>query len=117
MDLKEAIQEISALTREASEARELPRNDPRTQTFVIGGVKHDYERPEPPRAHRVKTLADLIALANRFAADADEDHMPAVWFAEDKVVLVIDDDGHRIETVTLALEVSDVFAVLIQLRK
>lgn len=71
-----------------------------------GGIVTSLDIPAKPRQHAPETLADVIALANRFF-DANEGVVPVVWYNKDAVVLVIDDAGHRIERATLKLEFSD----------
>jgi hypothetical protein len=107
------VKELVELARKAATPVKLPvPADPRADYFVVGGEIRKVETPEPPRAHSALSLDDLIALANRFAADK-----PVVWFSESRVVLVIDDAGHRVETATLPLEYSDVWVAVRKLRE
>jgi hypothetical protein len=84
----------------------------RKATAPVGGKFERIAITPPPRTHTASCLDDLVALANRFAADK-----PVVWFSESKVVLVIDDAGHRVETATLPLEYSDVWVAVRKLRE
>jgi hypothetical protein len=115
--IAEAINRLSEILVRATAPVPLDLGDPRTKAYVIGGqvVKHDSE--PSPRAHEVKHLADLIALANRFAADPTSGGPPVVWYDESAVVLVVDDAGHRLETATFRLTHTDVFARLVDLAK
>lgn len=112
--IAEAIQAIEGLARAATAPKPLDIKDPRKARFVDGsGRLVEFSLPPPPRAHTVKQLDDLIALAKRFETIIDDDgdckHLPVVFYDESAVVLVIDDDGHRCETATLKLEESDLF--------
>jgi hypothetical protein len=113
--IAEAIQSISALTSRAAEPKRLPIDDPRHVDFVVNGEVKSFDVPASPRDHELGQLADLVALANRFAEDGEGP--PSVWYSEDAVVLVIDDAGHRVERARLPLVVSDVFARLVALRR
>lgn len=81
---------------------------------VIDGRIEDVTKTVPPRAHTVGCLAEIVALANRFADDTAN---PVVWYDESRVVLVIDDPGHRVNVVTLPLAESDIFGVCCRLRE
>jgi hypothetical protein len=110
--LAEMIEKLSDLARRSAKP-ELLTTDPRLARFVVEGAVVEFPVPAPPRRHEVACLAEVVALANRFAADGGT---PVVWYDARHVVLVIDDAGHRVETATLDLEVSDVFARLARLR-
>lgn len=76
--------------------------------------------PVKPRDHNVGTLGDLIQLAKRFTEAEDTSDItgtPVVWYDDLAVVLVIDDMGHRVDRATLKLERSDLFAILVGLRR
>jgi hypothetical protein len=108
--IKEALEYFALLARDADDVKELLSTSKKAR-YLIGDEVVEWDIPTPPRDHRPATLAEVIALATRFA-----DAKPVVWYDELAVVLVIDDDGHRIETATLKLEVSDTFAVVQMLR-
>jgi len=114
--LDKALAYLAELASKAAAPQKIDSGDRRRISYVVNGQVVSTETAPPPRGHSVKSLADVVALANRFAADdgkaTDTDGPPAVWYDENAVVLVIDDDGHRLETATLALETSDVFRVL-----
>jgi hypothetical protein len=109
--IKEALEYFAGNVLSAAEPKPLP-STPRTVRRLVQGEIKEWEVPFPPRDHYPATLDEVIALAKRFEADK-----PVVWFDHERVVLVIDDAGHRLETATLNLEVSDTFAVVQTLRK
>jgi hypothetical protein len=111
--LAEALKFFSELAQKSQAPTKLDQPDPRKAVYAVGGSLVDVDLPPPPREHQPGTLAEVIALANRFAGDGAH---PVVWYDQDQVVLVIDDLGHRIEHATLALQRSDVLDRLIQLR-
>lgn len=118
--IAEALQFLADLKSKSLAPQELP-GDARISRRVIDGTVHEwFVRPEP-REHEPACLADLIRLAVRFAADDTgsdgNPYVPVVWYDELGVVLVMDDAGHRIETATLTLAESDVFARLAELRR
>lgn len=120
--IAEALKYLSDLTSKANAPVKLDVPDPRTVRFVFNGESHSFSLPEPPRAHHAGCLGEIIALANRFKDEPvtgaiSEPEEPVVWYDGSRVVLVIDDGGHRIETATLTLETSDVFARLERLNK
>lgn len=65
-----------------------------------------------PRDHTVCQLDDLIRMANLF-----DDGLTScvVWYNEDHVILVLDNDAHRCQKVTMTLEISDVCRVVASL--
>lgn len=109
----EALKFLAEMTSKADAPKRVDVADPRKLFLAVGGQVDQYDLPPPPRAHKAGTLDEVVALANRFAEAGSH---PVVWYDEAKVVLVLDDDGHRVEHITLALERSDVFAVLLVLR-
>jgi hypothetical protein len=85
-------------------------HETRTQRYVkLGDDIVPYAKDLPARDHDVDILNDLIALANRFHED---DHQPVVWFNEDTVVLVVNDEGDRADVATMKLERSDLFKAI-----
>lgn len=107
--IAEALQALTALVAKSLAPVKLPTADPGTDRYVIHGGFVEVPVPTPPRAHEAGNLADLIALANRFAAGGDA---PAVFYDESAVRLVVDDGGRRHSVVTMPLRTSDAFAVL-----
>jgi hypothetical protein len=116
----EALTEILALKQLALEPKRLDIADPTKARFIVDGEIREYDLPATPRSHKVHNLEALISLANRFNrevevgddGEGDDSFVPVVWFDRDAVVLVIDDAGHRVNSVTLNLETSDTFAKL-----
>ncbi len=119
--LSEALEALFDLARQAAAPKKLETGDPRQVRYAVNGEVVAFGTEPAPRKHHAKSLADVVNLANRFAAPTPggdpADNRPVVWFDESAVVLVIDDQGHRVETATLALETSDVFRVLEGLAK
>jgi hypothetical protein len=109
--IKEALEYLTTLARDADNIKELPSTSKKDRC-LIGDEVMEWEVPFPPRDHFPATLDEVIALATRFAAEK-----PVVWYDHEQVTLVIDDAGHRIERATLNLEVSDTFGVVQMLRK
>jgi hypothetical protein len=109
--IAEAMQFLATEVIKATAPKELP-STPRTVRRLVEGQVMEWDVPVEPRDHYPATLDEVIALATRFAADK-----PVVWYNHERVDLVIDDAGHRIEGATLALDVSDTFAVIQTLRK
>lgn len=109
--IKEALEFIASEAVEASGADPIAIVDPRAEYFFVKGAPVVVPRPKPRRDHVVKSLDDLIGLAIRFGEPA------TVWHAEDAVIVVIDDDGHRVERVRLPLAESDTFKTIRGLRQ
>lgn len=140
--IAEALKYLTDLTARSLEPIPLPGNA-HIKRVAIGGQVHSFDLEPEPRDHRAGSLDDLIRLANRFdaepapgddesppaasgagmpavwhtttATDGDS-YLPVVWYDPESVVLVIDDEGHRIERATLKLEPSDVFTLLRKIR-
>jgi hypothetical protein len=110
----DAYQLLIEQAKRVSGAVLLAQPDPRISRYGISGQIADFPVEILPRKHAPGSVAEVIALANRFA---DAGSAPVVWYSEDAVTLVIDDDGHRVNVATLTLEKSDKFAVLCELRK
>jgi hypothetical protein len=123
--LADALKFLRDLGNEAARPVKLDVPDPRQVHYLFNGADHGFDLPVPPRQHAVATLDDLIALARRFAEAIPEDEAdarrwsstPVVWYGPDRVVLVIDDAGHRVERATFQLEHSDVFKKIQHLQK
>lgn len=113
--IAEAMQFVRDLAHKSARPEPVPVADPHRARFVINGGVVEVPLPPPPRGHKVGALDDVISLAVRFAGDAERIRQ-SVWVNESAVVLVLDDDGHRVETATLALEKSDVFTLLESIR-
>lgn len=120
--IADALKYLRDLAAESMEPRPLsiPGSD-REKRYVINGSVHQFPFDPAPRDHKPGSLDDLIRLANRFDNEAtpdgeDDAFLPVVWYDAEEVVLVIDDQDHRIERATLSLEYSDVFLTLMKLR-
>jgi hypothetical protein len=109
--IQEALEYFAGKVLLGATPHDLPSTSKKVRSLVEGQIM-EWDVPTPPRDHHPATLAEVIALAKRFA-----DAKPVVWYDHEQVVMVIDDAGHRLETATLALEVSDTFAVVQMLRK
>jgi hypothetical protein len=107
--LLDALKFLTDIISKAETPKKIDVADPRKLFFAVGGGVEQVELPPPPRDHKPGTLAEVIALANRFQ---EAGATPTVWHDERQVVLVIDDDGHRVERATLAFEFSDFWRVL-----
>lgn len=114
--LDAALKYLVDLAGKAKTASPIDLKDPTRIGYVIDGVIEVNSVPFPPRSHTVKGLDEIVMLADRFA-DSDSESMPVVWFDDHAVILTIDDGGHRLNSVAMPLETSDVFAKLIELRK
>jgi hypothetical protein len=112
--IAEGIQAVKSLVESATTPRKIDIPDPRNATYVVAGNVQSFEVPPAPRSHTVGGVAEIVSLANRFKS---EDLTPAVWYDAERVVLVIDDAEHRVEHATLILETSDVWNVIVGLRK
>lgn len=111
---QEALKWLEVQVQAASNPKPIPVPDPRSVRYSANGKIEMIELPLPPRKHEVGTLDEIIALAARFAADGASDTdgdipTPVAWYDAEKVVLVLDDGGFRLDTATLTLVESDVF--------
>ncbi len=120
--IEQALKFLTDLKAQADAPKPIDVGDARKKVYMAGGACHDYDTDPTPRKHAVNCLGDLIELAARFGTTQpvdgtpDQTYAPVVWFDESAVVLVIDDEGHRLETATLTLAESDVFKTLRALR-
>jgi hypothetical protein len=121
MMLKEALEYLGSLKEATAAPQKLPSH-PWMERVFVGGSVATFEAVPLPRKHTASTLADIVALANRFKTGVDLrdpdlcEYQPVVWYDENHVVLVIDDQSHRLHTVTLDLVSSDTFIVVKRLR-
>lgn len=105
--IAEALQYLTGLARGSAEPKLLDAGDPTVARFATGdGSIREFDVPAPPRRHSVDRLEEIIMMTIRFPGDS------AVWYDKDGVILVIDDDEYRANTVTLTLEESDLFATV-----
>lgn len=114
--IADALKYLAELVSRGNAPVRMDVPDPRNAYFAMGGEWFDINLPYPPRDHRPGSLDDLIALAGRFAEGDAAVGMPIAWYGPDRVVLVVDDDFHRIERATLGLDRSDAFRALAALR-
>jgi hypothetical protein len=112
---KELLDRVAELAMDAREPHELKIDDPRRKAYVLDGQVINLAIEPSPRDHGVNSLEDIVALAKRFHDESD--NSPVVWYDSGGVVLVIDDDEHRLDQATLQLEVSDVFKTVKALRE
>lgn len=98
----------------ASEAKPIDAGDPRKLAYVINGEVREFAVEPGPRNHTLGHFDEVAEIANRFAADEGCD--PVVWVGPEKVVVVIDDQSHRLEKATLPLAESEPFKKLKVLR-
>lgn len=112
--IAEALKYLTDLGTKSTAPVEL-KADPRRHRYAIGGEIQEFGIPASPRQHQVDSLEEITDLAERFAAT--DSCKPVVWYDGNQVVLVLDDDGHRIEKATLSLEESDVFTRVVSLRQ
>jgi hypothetical protein len=108
--LREALEFLTDQAVNATAPYKLDIPDPKADRYIVQGNEITIPKPKQPRAHRANALGDLVELANRFGKPA------VVWYDLSRVVLVIDDDGHRVETVGMSLIASDVFKTIQGLR-
>jgi hypothetical protein len=80
-----------------------------SRTVRVDGSVDVYDKDHPARDHKVETLGDVVALANRFKA---EGRTPVVWYNEDAIQLVVNDGDHRDDVVVLNLVRSDLFGAI-----
>ena len=111
--LKEGLDRLVDLATKAGAVQRIDSGNPRQLRYLAAGSEIVIDTEPAPRQHKPAMVAEIIALASRFATAADA---PVVWYDQTAVCLVIDDDGNRLETATLTLETSDVFAVMERLR-
>lgn len=111
--IEEALTYLTDMVRDATKPFPIEPDDPRKHRYSIGGDLVTVDVPIPARDHDPDSLADLVQLANRFAKKGQV----AVWYDHDEVILVIDDDGHRIETSTLSLVYTEVWKRLVDLAR
>lgn len=107
--IKEALEYITGLARDGDHAEVLDIPDPRVQRMLVKGSLVTVDKPAAPRAHIAHSVGGLIRLANRFNADAET---CVVWYNAERVTLVVDDSGHRVNTVVSRLEHSAIYETL-----
>ena len=79
--------------------------DPRTIVYELNGKIEQRDIPPPLRAHKVDSVGDLIAAAQRWSREG------VIWLSAESAELVADDTDRR-DRVTLPLCFSHVFQTL-----
>lgn len=106
----EAIREIERLAKDSQTASrkvhvlELPDRD----AYLVVGADGEYtERSKdlPSRSHVVESVSEVSSYVTNFGDNSDEPN-PVVWFSEDGVVAILDDDTYRRDRVVRPLEQS-----------
>jgi hypothetical protein len=118
--LDAALKYLVELASKSKAPAPIDTGDPHQAAFVIDGKISTYEKAWPDRDHKVKSLDEIARLATRFDAADTNGHgggSPVVWYDETQITLVMDDWAFRGNKAVLALETSDVFAKLIELRR
>lgn len=104
--IADAMKYLAGMATEASRPMPVEIHDPSKLAFLVGREIVEVPRPVPARVHTADDIDTLVSLANRWAVSE-----PVIWVNEDDAVLVLDDlSGHRVNTVTFALDWSEKFA-------
>jgi hypothetical protein len=111
--LKEALQFFFDVSVKSKGPQELNVDDQRAAHYIVDGQHVVVPRPPHPRSHEVATLESLVALANRFKAAGES---PVVWYSHEGLDLVIDDSGHRVDSVSLSFNNSDQWNLVLVLK-
>lgn len=106
--IAEAVNEIERLSHDATRLSKLDIRDDRAAYYDQRGTVLVQPLPVPARKHTTNTIESFGAAVVRYGKDA------TVWCVLDNAVCVLSDvdDGHRCDTVTLPVSVSDCFGVL-----
>jgi hypothetical protein len=119
----EALKFIADLVLAGNKVQDLV-SDAEFERQLISGKVTEFPTRITPRSHQVKVLDEVIALATRFSPGTEEapgddefGFKSVVWYNEQGVTLVLDDDARRENTATLKLAFSDVFQVVMGLRQ
>jgi len=92
-ELLAALQLLFDVAQKAAAVTPLKHSaDGRKEYWNVDGELVESERPPTNREHVAKSIEDLAALTDRFAA---EDAFPVVWHDADVAVLVVDDCDRR----------------------
>ncbi len=105
--LAEALKTLFAMFTDAQEPK-LLMETPTDKTYLINGLPTSLERHRPVRNHTLETIDDLAALANakHKVMDGAEDSV-VVWYAPHEIRVVLDNDGHRLDTARMRLKPSE----------
>lgn len=107
--IAEALEYFAGIANASREAKVVVSRRDVDTVLLPNGATVDYDNDFPSRSHGVKTLADLTSLANRFG---EKDGAPVVWYDEDSIVLVINDETHRNDTVEMKLVKSGLYKAI-----
>lgn len=111
---EEALKLLIDTAQEADSRQELWRDETAITFYGKDGKPLVVPKMPAPRAHAAGSLDEIIALANRFAETTAK---PVVWYGLGRIVLVMDDNGHRVDTATFPLELSDTMTIVLGLKK
>lgn len=111
--IADALKYLTELANAAVKPFPVETNDPAHKTYLVGDREVNVETGKPKRAHKVASIASMVDLANRFTEqDVAKTDSPVLWVNDESITLVIDDDEHRANVVTMDLPKSAVFAKL-----
>lgn len=107
--LAEMIKSITDLSQNQEHLRLLFASE-KSKTYDRKGTVLTVDLPIPARRHRVTDLESLVAAVE----DMAEGLRPSIWVSEDQIVAVLDDgpNSHRLDVVSMSLELSPFFATL-----
>lgn len=86
------------------------------KTIFVGGEITELSKGIDPRRHQVDSLRELMSFVDDFIGRHDDPSV-VVWYDADQIVVVLDDDGHRVDRLCLALDPSDSWVVISNLFK
>lgn len=114
--IKEALEYLANLGKATTKPELIPMGEGNDdeRVFILNGEVHKFPVRPLPRCHNVDSLDDLMAAAERFATlnDVDDAGLPSIFYDVDRVQLVIDDSGHRRNSFTFDLELSNLVQAL-----
>lgn len=85
----------------------------REATYAIGGKVTTELKKIAPRTHHVNSLDDLIASAIKLSTGPDA----VVWYNEQHVVAILNDDEFRDDMITFTLQYTEVFKRVANLKE
>jgi hypothetical protein len=109
--IREALEFLANLSTQAVAPFRVNAKDQRAEHYLVGGEEIDIVVDPPPRDFKVNSLADLLTMTEGIC----EPVPAAVFYDEQKVVLVFDYDGHRVERATFKMELADSWKSVCQL--
>lgn len=107
--IKEALELVATMAIDSQKPITVMDGPRDLRVAMNGELQEPIPKPIAPRDHTVHSLTDLIEYAN--AAASESPHC-VLWFEHGRVVLITDNDDHRIERVTLTLEVTHPFETM-----